>query len=118
MKTLKDLGVPAEMKMRLAADQRPLVEGAKDTPEITLVDPDGVVVTIADWRNAGGVGPSGSIILMAIYQAAAPNGILPAAQTTAAVLSYGACDEIHGYRIERRSFAALRLRTQANRCAA
>ena len=62
MKTLKDLGVPAELKMRLAAEQRPMIEGAKDTPTITIVDPDGVVVTIADWRNAGGVGPLGAII--------------------------------------------------------
>ena len=62
MKTLKGLGVDAQLKMRPAADQRPVVAGARDTPEISIVDPDGVVVMIADWRNAGGAGPIGALL--------------------------------------------------------
>lgn len=62
MATLKGLGVAAELRMRLAADQRPVVAGAQDTPEIRIVDPDGVVVMIADWHNAGGVGPIGAVL--------------------------------------------------------
>ena len=62
MAALKALGVAAQLRMRPAADQRPQVAGAKDTPEITIVDPDGVVVMIADWRNAGGVGPIGAVL--------------------------------------------------------
>ncbi len=62
LKVLKSQGVAAELRMRPAAEQRPIVEGAKDTPEIKFLDPDGIGVTLVDWRNAGGVGPIGSIV--------------------------------------------------------
>ena len=61
MKILKDNHVDAELRMRLAADQRPVVSGAKDTPEITIRDPDGNTIKIVDYRNGGGVGPLGNI---------------------------------------------------------